>query len=93
MSNSNSILFVGGIAGKRKSDGKPFYLLHFGVPSDRETVLGYDHAQVFLPDKIGDKTAEVIYSDFEKYAKAGTCYPNIQLHYSRGGWDLISYKF
>lgn len=93
MSNSNSILFIGGVSAKRKSDNKPFYLLHFGVPSPRDTVIGYDHAQVFLPDKTGDKPAADIYADFEKYAKPGTCYPNIQLHYSRGGWDLISYKF
>lgn len=93
MSNSNSILFIGGVAGKRKVDGKPFYLLHFGVPSDRAGLIGFDHANVFLPDKIGDKSAENIYQDFEKFAKPGTCYPNIQLHYSRGGWDLLSYKF
>lgn len=93
MSNSNSILFIGGVAGKRKSDNKPFYLLHFGVPSERAGIIGLDHASVFLPDKIGDKTADMIFSDFEKYAKSGTSYPNIVLHYSRGGWDLISYKF
>ncbi len=90
---SNSILFIGGVKGKRKSDDKPFYILHFGVPSDRSGVIGFDHANVFIPDKWENKTASQVFEDFEKFAKAGTSYPNIQLHYSRGGWDLISYKF
>lgn len=82
---SNGTMFLGGLSGTGKTSGKPFYCLNFAVPSDRDNVFGYEHASVFV------KAEE--FEDFKKAAKPGVTYPNILLHYARGGWDLISYKF
>ena len=85
MSNTNNnVLFLGAVKGARKSDGKNFYILAFGVPSTRDGVFGLESANVF--------TDENTYNDFVSHAKPGTYY-GFTVHYSRGGWDLISYKF
>lgn len=76
--------FVGGLEGKRKTDGQPFYILNFGAPSTRSNIFGFEAAQVFTDEKT--------FADFKRNARPGK-EVNATLHYSRGGWDLIEYKF
>lgn len=82
--NNGSVLFLGAVQGKRKTDNQPFYILEFAVPSTRDSVFGMETANVF--------TDVNTYNDFINHAKPNTFYGFI-VHYSRGGWDLISYKF
>ena len=85
MSNLTTVLFLGGVSGSRKSDNKPFWLIHFAVPSSRSNCFGFEIAEVFLQD-------DSIYNDFMKNGKPGKEMQAF-VRFARGGWDLIDYKF
>lgn len=86
MSNLKTVLFIGGVSGERKTDHKPFRILSFGVPSERDNVFGYEVAQIFLSDR-DLETFQI----FRNKAKPGTAI-SADIRYSRGGWDLFDYK-
>lgn len=79
----SNVLFVGGVSGTSKA-GKEFFILSFGCPSSRDNVFGFEAAQVFTDEKT--------FNDFKRSARPGK-EVSATLHYSRGGWDLIEYKF
>jgi len=79
----SNVIFLGGVSGTSKA-GKEFYILSFGSPSTRSNVFGFESAQVFTDEKT--------YSEFKKSARPGK-EMTATLHFARGGWDLIDYKF
>ena len=79
-----NVIFLGGVEGKRKTDQQPFYILNFGSPGSRSNVFGFEVAQIF--------TDQDTYNQFRRNGKPGK-EMQATLHFARGGWDLIEFKF